>query len=349
MPVDLSSVILYDTMQKMKKWFKKYFIPHEENDHKPHILRMEAVVVFLSFILFIEVLFLVQMLFVFPNTNFFASILPGVLVDITNQNRVVSEESPLKMNPVLDGAAQAKAEDMAKRGYFSHNDPDGREPWYWFEQAGYNFRYAGENLAINFSDSEDVVDAWMKSLAHRANILNGNFTEIGIGIAKGKYQGQDTLFVVQFFGEPVSIKSNMKNVVSSALGEKVNEKQIPVEVKEVNTEKNVFKTNDGAYVEVLDADSESFVSTGIVEGSATEKIESYASVLKHLIASPRAMSNYLYFVILTIVGLGLALTIFIKIKVQHPRLIINGAALLLVIGSLLVINQYISVSQVRIF
>ncbi len=65
-------------------------------------------------------------------------------------------EALLAVNPVLERAAQAKADDMAAKSYFSHNSPDGVTPWFWLNQAGYVFTYAGENLAANFSDSIDV-------------------------------------------------------------------------------------------------------------------------------------------------------------------------------------------------
>jgi Cysteine-rich secretory protein family len=93
---------------------------------------------------------------------------------------------------------------MAKNEYFSHYAPDGTSPWYWFDQSGYKYVHAGENLAIHFTDSSEVVDAWMDSPTHRANIVNGNFTEIGVGTAKGTYQGYDTVYVVQLFGAPAA-------------------------------------------------------------------------------------------------------------------------------------------------
>jgi hypothetical protein len=103
---------------------------------------------------------------------------------------------------VLDAAATLKAQDMAKGSYFSHNSPTGVTPWHWFDAAGYSYVYAGENLAVFFTDSTAVVEAWMKSPTHRANIVGSNYREIGVGTAKGKYNGYDTVFVVQLFGAP---------------------------------------------------------------------------------------------------------------------------------------------------
>jgi hypothetical protein len=82
--------------------------------------------------------------------------------------------------------------------------PDGVSPWHWFSEAGYTFAHAGENLAVHFTDSREVVEAWMKSPTHRANIVNGNYQEIGVGTARGRFEGYDTVFVVQLFGTPAA-------------------------------------------------------------------------------------------------------------------------------------------------
>ena len=79
-----------------------------------------------------------------------SAIYASVLVTLTNQNRVNSNVPELKVSPILEKAAQMKADDMATRSYFAHNTPEGRTPWYWFEKAGYKYVYAGENLAVNF-------------------------------------------------------------------------------------------------------------------------------------------------------------------------------------------------------
>ena len=183
----------------MFKWFKKYFIPHKNNDHRPHILRIEAILVLLSIILLIEVGFLIETV-VLNNTKFLATIANETLISFTNTNRQSENLSELRVNPLLEKAAQLKANDMAQKGYFAHISPDGVAPWHWFDEVGYDYVYAGENLAINFIDSKDVEDAWMESNLHRANILSNKFTETGIGIATGVFEGNETTFIVQVFG-----------------------------------------------------------------------------------------------------------------------------------------------------
>lgn len=132
----------------------------------------------------------------------FAAVITSSLVSETNQERESEGLRDVTSNPVLVAAAQAKANDMAAKGYFAHTSPDGTSSWQWFKNSGYAFAFAGENLAVNFTDSSDVTTAWMNSPTHRANIMNGKFTEVGIATATGMYKGKETIFVVQMFGTP---------------------------------------------------------------------------------------------------------------------------------------------------
>lgn len=131
-----------------------------------------------------------------------AAVVSARLVDLTNKDRASDTLAQLTVSPSLTAAAQAKADDMAEKGYFAHTSPEGLDSWHWFKQEDYSFAYAGENLAVDFTDSDDVNQAWLDSPTHRANILNGHFTEIGIATAKGTFEGHSTTFVVQMFGTP---------------------------------------------------------------------------------------------------------------------------------------------------
>ena len=133
-----------------------------------------------------------------------ADVLSSVLVSETNDFRSTNNENSLVENSLLMSAAQMKADDMAKKGYFSHIAPNGDKPWVWFDKVGYKYSFAGENLAVDFTESSDVTEAWINSAKHKANLLDKNFTEIGIGISKGIYEGHQTIFVVQFFGKPLA-------------------------------------------------------------------------------------------------------------------------------------------------
>lgn len=143
-------------------------------------------------------------------TNYFglaAEVYPAVIVSLTNRDREQNNLGRLAVSPLLSKAAQMKADDMAAKGYFSHTSPEGMTPWYWFAQAGYPFMYAGENLAINYDESGEVHTAWLNSPGHRANVMNEYFTEMGVAVASGEYNGKKTTFIVELFGMPAAAKA----------------------------------------------------------------------------------------------------------------------------------------------
>lgn len=134
-----------------------------------------------------------------------AAVNAGEVIALTNGEREGKGIATLVRNPQLDRAAQMKAEDMAKKGYYAHVSPEGVTPMYWVDQAGYRYLAIGENLVVQRTDAKQVVDAFMGSPGHRANILRKDFTEIGVGVAKGTYKGKDTTFTVQIFAAPYPI------------------------------------------------------------------------------------------------------------------------------------------------
>lgn len=154
-------------------------------------------------VLFFSGLFPVEDLLTYlPQTGLTASVVPADVASLTNQQRQKSGLPELAVSPLLTEAAQLKANDMATKSYYAHVSPDGKTPLDWLKAAGYNYLNAGENLVIDRDTSKEAVAAWMNSPEHRENILRPQFTEIGIGVAKGKYDGLDTIFVVQEFGTP---------------------------------------------------------------------------------------------------------------------------------------------------
>jgi len=191
----------------MKKSFEDYLIPHEGNEHKPHIMRFASLLLLFLVVLIVFASSVFETSRIRGNGQFIAAVLPGVLVSLTNDDRTDYGLSVLETSSLLKDAAQLKANDMVTRGYFDHVSPDGVTPWVWFESVGYTFIHAGENLAINFTESADVVEAWMNSEGHRVNILDSNFTQTGIATAVGTYKGKEAVFVVQLFGTPAFTES----------------------------------------------------------------------------------------------------------------------------------------------
>ncbi|MES2931445.1 MAG: CAP domain-containing protein [Patescibacteria group bacterium] len=131
-----------------------------------------------------------------------AAVSAAEVATLTNKERSEKDIPALQRNSLLDQAAQMKAQDMAANGYYAHVSPDGVTPMHWVGKAGYKYLIIGENLVVNRTDAEQVVDAFMGSPGHRANILRTDFTEIGIGVANGVYKGKDATFTVQIFAAP---------------------------------------------------------------------------------------------------------------------------------------------------
>lgn len=129
-----------------------------------------------------------------------ASYSAGSIISSTNSQRVSNGLGSLTSNSTLSAAANAKAQDMFANQYFAHTSPQGKTPWDFIHAAGYDYTYAGENLAIGYNDISELMSAWMASPTHRENILNPNFREIGVAVVSGTYEGAETLIAVQEFG-----------------------------------------------------------------------------------------------------------------------------------------------------
>lgn len=104
------------------------------------------------------------------------------ILEKTNAQRVAAGLGALALNGQLNSAAQAKAVDMVANDYWAHTSPSGLTPWYFISNSGYVYVAAAENLAYGFTTADAVVNGWMNSPLHRANILNGTYTELGVGV-----------------------------------------------------------------------------------------------------------------------------------------------------------------------
>ena len=202
-----------------------FFIPHEENNYHARSLHTSMLSVYL--------LFAVMLVFVSKSIPSFSNVL-GVATDIsisklftlTNEERTKLSLPALQENSQLAVAAEKKAADMFKKDYWSHFAPDGTSPWDFIKQSGYQYEYAGENLAKNFLFSKNVIDAWMNSPTHRENIVKKEYTEVGYAVVNGMLSGEETTLVVQMFGTPLG-----KTIEKTQTPESI-QKEVPV-VQEV--------------------------------------------------------------------------------------------------------------------
>lgn len=125
------------------------------------------------------------------------------VIKLVNEARAKQGLAPLTENQKLSTSAKMKAEDMLKNQYFAHNSPSGTTPSYLADSAGYVYSSFGENLAYgNFKNNDALMNGWMNSSGHKANILNPSYTEIGVSVIKGKYNGREVWMAVQHFGKP---------------------------------------------------------------------------------------------------------------------------------------------------
>lgn len=120
-------------------------------------------------------------------------------VALTNQYRAAAQCQPLKISAQLTSAASAHSQDMAGNNFFSHTGSDGSLPWDRIKRTGYTYSSAGENIAAGYYTAESVVQGWYNSPGHRANMLNCNYTEIGIAYANGGTYGR---YWTQVFAKP---------------------------------------------------------------------------------------------------------------------------------------------------
>ncbi len=308
-------------MEKILQKAKILFIPCEENRHRPRFLKSEFLFYYIVGLLVLK-LIAVSFVAYFPKTVFFADLTKTTLIQLTNQERQAMGLTTLKENPELDQAAQQKAQDMLAQDYFSHWSPTGVSPWYWFKEAGYSYQLAGENLAIGFLDSEEVVNAWLNSPSHRANLVNSGFQETGMAVLKGDFQGSETTVVVQLFGSPI------QKVVEKVLPEKqekitITKPEIKEEIlPEKITEEQKNSEEPVTEKEVVAGASEVQLTASQPE-TAAQKEKLSLSLFKFLSLNYPNILEKIIFYSLLLITIALILNVFIKIHIQDGRLILK--------------------------
>ncbi len=356
------------------KALKDYFIPHEGNEQMPHILRPQTVAFVVMVALVAEAAFVFGAKYIIPSSKLFGIIQVNALIDETNQNRVANGLPALQVNPLLMAAAQEKVNDMTTKGYFAHTSPQGLTPWYWFENVGYSFSYAGENLAVNFADSQDVTNAWMNSPEHRANILDTNYTQIGMAAAQGVFNGQPATYVVEEFGTPAAAPIAFVNAASAASIPTTAAQPPVVTTAPAKTPAPKAAVRPVAIVPTIVAmedlktssSQQSFVAvkaaavgaTGGVVGaanvpagtvsaaaSAPAVVPQQSNFLQVLLSNPKALANDFYLFLMVLFFAALGLNVFINIRTQHPRLIAGGLVVIVVAGLCVMLNQNIGFLQ----
>ncbi len=186
---------------KMLSKIKNWFLPTKENNFQPGVLSDRAISIFILLFLLVKVIFSFNLILV-KQSSLFADISAQRIITLTNEVRQQYSLPLVQEDSLLNKAAQDKAEDMFKNKYFSHYSPTGTSPWHWIDKSGYDYYYAGENLAMNFLDTEEVIKGWLNSPSHRENLLNEDYKDMGIAVVSGDFnnEGINRILVVQMFG-----------------------------------------------------------------------------------------------------------------------------------------------------
>ncbi len=209
---------------RLHRHLKHWLVPHKHNDHRPHLIRAHGLAVIVVLIVASQAsAYALRPAGSLPVLSGHVldyatgSITPDQLLALTNADRAQNGLSPLTLNAKLNASAAMKAQNMFAESYWAHVSRSCLQPWYWFTKAGYDYAYAGENLAQGFDDSAGVNTGWMNSPGHRANILNPHYVDVGFAVENGNLpqtvtpdcsnEQQSTLpttLVVAHYGSPAT-------------------------------------------------------------------------------------------------------------------------------------------------
>lgn len=212
------------------------------------------------------------------------------VVKYVNEARLKEGLETLRVSEKLTEVAQAKVNDMVANKYFAHTSPAGLNPWHWFEKVGYDYKYAGENLAINFTTAEGQHAAWMKSPTHKKNILNVNYQEIGVAVAAGEVNGTMGIISVQEFGTLAhpGVVNEKKDFAPAK------DKAIPEELKFVPT---VLSTGDQKVDQKINEN--------------LKKVGEQITGQKNNLPSTEAMNDFFWLVLFGVIILPIAIVHFV--------------------------------------
>jgi len=335
---------------------KPIFIPSQANNFRPKFLT-SRVLLYCLLVLFILKIITVPFLIYFPKSALFGDISKIALIKMLNQDRKEAGLGPLKENTVLNNAAVLKAEDMLAKDYFSHQSPEGISPWYWFKQAGYNYKIAGENLAIGFLDSGEVNQAWLDSPSHKANLLNSNYKDVGIAILKGDFQGNETTVVVQLFGQLQQTASGPKVITKeevkketatptaeASAKEATGTQTLSSEFASIVKEHSFFSTPRFAQLtkEVAPAlVKEDKSSSSPFAAARVEDAQEKATfgLFSFLSSDYQKILKILIYGFLALIILALIINIFVRIDIQHADLILKTLGFIAVLVLFILVDQ----------
>ena len=298
---------------------------------------MSKFLLYIAVCLFIFKIIVICSFVNFPPNIFFADITKIALTNLVNQSRQEAGIQMLVENKKLDLAAKLKAKDMVQKGYFSHQSPEGMTPWYWFKVIGYNYKYAGENLAIGFFDSQALYSAWLNSPSHKDNLLNPKYKEIGTAVLSG-FGPNNAIVVVQLFGNPsapLSQNQTDKETIDTKESEG-NIKKTEIEQLEKNEaaenipEKSISKEVLSQYTE----------RTPLLEKSVgNDENRLYLRILNFLSYDYDRFLQYIIYGFLTLMLVVLFFYFFVKHGNYHNDLLFRLLVIVVILSAAALLNK----------
>lgn len=286
----------------MIKFIRHYFIPHSSNNHRSKILHNSSLLVIVVLLLFSSWFSIIV-----NKTNpqilgISYSISNQELLLLVNEERLENDLPPLKLNEKLSAAASSKASHMFANNYWAHFAPDGTSPWKFITDNGYDYIYAGENSAKGFVTAKDAVNAWMDSPSHRDNILSAQYKEVGFSIAEGNLQGEDTVLIVEIFGQEKKQFLAKAEIDPDSIGQIQGDEDQTLQDSNVNdvVEVSLLGTND------------------IVEPQSGAKVTvSQSNPVVDLFSSARTIS----FILTAVLLIAFILDFFVVARKRIPRIV----------------------------
>jgi len=209
----------------------------------------------------------------------------GVIL-LTNKYRKENNNLPaLAENQKLNLSAEKKLQDMFTDQYFEHISPQGKGIGDFVDQTGYEYILIGENLAMgDFKDDQSLVDAWMGSVGHRANILNEHYTQIGVAVGKGNFEGRNIWMAVQHFGTPRDICPTIDQVLFGIISlnqNQIKEMEENLVLRLDMIEKKVVYEGDTYYEQVIKYNDLVEIYNNLIK-DIKQKIENYNNQIRAL-------------------------------------------------------------------
>ena len=194
---------------------KHWLIPHKHNNHRPHLIRGHGLALMLGLLVVVQAAAYLSLPVAARSAGVAGQVLAYAtnitvtdLFNQTNQQRVNGGMAPLQLSSVLNQGAVLKAQNMFQEDYWAHDSPSGLAPWHWFDQVGYAYKNAGENLAKDFATTAGAVTGWMNSPGHRANLMSADYTQVGFAVVNGTLQNNQTTLVVAHYGRPLAASAS---------------------------------------------------------------------------------------------------------------------------------------------